>query len=319
MKCVYQLLYAFITFATVSCSTTNRATEKTQIKDFCHDRQAKEKYVFILSTYHSVPRGTPINQVNSIVTSSNDTAEFIRDNFIKALLAYSYKADATVMENEIFVEVFVNRFKSGFGPYLPNLSWVKDNRFAVCDSATCSGMKYPGSNDIVAFESQGYEDGRCENFFLPDGYVNGLGCNGGNPNGLLSYLKHSGFNAGAIVSQVYLVPSQSGKNKLCTKSKLNEDCFDLLRDREKFDAFTAQLSNSDKLSSRFPYFRYIQNFPDSDYARMKAESMFALDLSIIAGTEISTKVNNEWTTYRITWDPTPFCEFGRPNDDFVTH
>lgn len=301
------------------CTTTNYAVEKTTQADFCNGRRAKEKYVFILAANHSVPPGTSIDQVGAMVTSSKETSEFIRDHFIQAVLAYFYKADSTYVQNEIYFQTFRSYFRSGYGPSLPSLIWIKDNRFVSCENARCDGMKFPGSSDSVSFENQGYNDGRCEDFLLPDGYVNGLGCRGGNPYGLLSYLKSSGFNAGAFVSQVYLSPTQSGKKELCAEAGLKEDCFEIFRDKEKYYDFTRHVASTGEARAKFPMFRGAGNFPDNDTARMRAESMLAHDLALLAGTKISTKVNHDWTVYRITWDPTPFCEFGRPSSDFVTH
>lgn len=305
----------------MSCSTANLARDKTSFPAFCESGRAKQQQVFIVATYNGISKGIPIGSVKRIVESSSSTSNFIKDHFIQALLVYGYSDDPAkpLLQNGVLHNVFQKRFVHGYAPVLPHLAWVKENKFAICEDANCGGMKYPESaSDIVEFDSQKWDDGRCHDFFIEDGYVGGWGCHG-NAFGLLSFMKNSGFNDGWLIANSYLLVPDSQKAVLCTGAGLSADCFNIFSSKDEFYKFREMISATPSTEADFAFLKSFNGVLDGDAAIMEAKSAFTKDLAIKAGTKISTKVANGWTIYRISWDPTPFCRYARPNSDFYTH
>jgi hypothetical protein len=278
----------FLALLLSACSTTNRAKNNKSLDAFCENGRSKKQYVFQLASYTGVQHGTPISEVKKIIESQNQTNDFIREHFIEALLAYYMdSANESFTQSFKFHNVFAAKFQKGWSPALPHLVWVEDNLFAVCEDGICNGMPFPEKPKVtIAFDYQKWNDGRCTDFFLSDGYVSGLGCYG-NERGLLSYLKDSGFNGGWLVANRYVDLPEHERKNLCTKHG-NPDCAEIKEDNN-------QIKN-------------LQN-----------RSITLMDLLVKDGTKVSTKVLNNWNLYRITWDPSPICKYSRSNDDFLTH
>lgn len=315
----YTRLFLFLYLA--SCSTANLAREKTSLPAFCDNGRAKQQQVFIVAAYNGIPKGASIGSVKRIAESSSSTSNFIKDHFIQALLVYAYSDDREkpLLQNGVLHNVFQKRFVHGYSPVLPHLAWVTENKFAICEDANCNGMKFPDSaSNIVEFDSQKWDDGRCHDFFMEDDYVSGWGCRG-NAFGLLSFMKNSGFNGGWLIADSYLSTSESQKRNLCVEAGLKPDCFSIFDSKDQFYKFREMISVNQNLESDYAFLKSFNGVLDSDAAMMEAKSAFTKDLAIKAGTKISTKVANDWTIYRITWDPTPFCRYARPISDFYTH
>lgn len=307
-----------------SCATQNLAKNNLSVSAFCENKRAKSQYVFVLASYNGVPKGTPIEKVNALVNSSTRTTNFVKDHFIQALLVNYYTdsiqpTGSNLNRNESLYDLFQQEFRRDMA-VLQHLVWVKDNRFATCEYARCYGKPFPGfPNDLIDFDGQNWSDGRCFGFFHDDGYIGGLGCRG-NAFGSVSYMKHSGFNAGWLLANTYLSTPESQKNKLCTEAGLSSDCFNIFTSMENYVKFRGQLANDLDVKAQYPFFNSIPGYPDSWSAsdKLLAESAYSKDLALKAGTKITTKIQNEWTVYRITWDPTLFCKYGRPNEEFYT-
>lgn len=315
------LAYLFLSAAITSCSTTNLARDKASTSAFCEGGRAKQQQVFVVATYHRIPKGTPIGYVKRIVESSASTSNFIRDHFIQSLLVYAYTDDPAkpLVRNEVLYKVFQDRFVHGYAPVLPHLVWVKENKFAICEDANCDGMNFPESaSELVQFDSQKWDDGRCHDFFMEDGYVSGWGCHG-NAFSLLNYMKNSGFNDGWLIANSYFLVPDSQKANLCTSAGLDRDCFNIFNSKDEFYKFREMISRNPSAQADFAYFKSFSGGLEDDTSMMEAKSAFSKDLAIKAGTKISTKVANDWTIYRITWDPTPLCQNARPISDFYTH
>lgn len=311
----------FLLLQATSCSTTNLAREKTSVTAFCDGSRAKQQHVFVVAAYDGIPKGTSISSVKKIVDSSSNTSAFIKDHFIQALLVYGYTGDpnSDLVQNGALFNIFQKRFVHGWSPVLPHLAWVKQNKFAICEGASCDGMKFPESSaDIVEFDSQNWNDGRCHDFFMQDGYTSGLGCRG-NSHGLLSFMKDNGFNEGLLIANSYLMIPESQRRTLCIDAGLKPECFSIFDSKDQFYRFRGMISANQSLEADFAFMKSFNGVIDGEAAMMEAKSAFAKDLAIKAGTKISTKVANDWTIYRISWDPTPFCRYARPTSDFYTH
>lgn len=320
MESKYKVLTASVlSILTVSCSTVNLAKEKTSFPSFCENGRAKQQHVFTVAAYNGIPKGISVSSVKGIVESSSRTSDFIKDHFIQTLLVYAYSDNASLVQNGVLFNIFQKRFVHGWAPTLPHLAWVKQNKFAICEGASCNGMEYPESpGDMVEFDSQNWSDGRCHDFFMEDGYVPGWGCRG-NAFGLLSFMKNSGFNDGWLLANSYLMIPESQKRTLCTDAGLKPECFSIFDSKDQFYRFREMISANQSLEADFAFLKSFNSVLDSDATMMEAKSAFTKDLAIKAGTKISTKVANDWTIYRISWDPTPFCRYARSNSDFYTH
>ncbi len=317
MKNARLLLFLYL----ASCSTANLAREKTSFSSFCENGRARQQHVFVVAAYNGIPKGISVSSVKSLVESSSSTSDFIKDHFIQALLVYGYSEDrdAPLIQNGILFNIFKKRFVHGWAPTLPHLAWVKQNKFAICEGASCYGMKYPESmDDTVEFDSQNWSDGRCHDFFVEDGHVPGWGCRG-NAFGLLSFMKGSGFNGGWLVANSYLTVPESQKRTLCVDAGLKPECFSIFDSKDQFYKFREMISADQSLEADFAFMKSFNGVLDGDVSMMEAKAAFAKDLAIKAGTKISTKVANDWTIYRISWDPTPFCRYARSTSDFYTH
>lgn len=151
------LTSSFLSVLLASCSTANLAREKASFPAFCENGHARQQHVFIVAAYNGIPKGISVSSVKSLVRSSSETSDFIKDHFIQALLVYTYSEEknAPLVQNGVLFEIFKKRFVHGWAPTLPHLAWVKQNKFAICEGASCDGMKYPeSSTDIVEFDSQ---------------------------------------------------------------------------------------------------------------------------------------------------------------------
>lgn len=321
MKSTKVLIFSFLSIIIISCTTTNHALEKTSLPAFCDGGRPKQQHVFLVATYNGISKGIPITTVKQIVKSASNTSDFIKDHFIQALLVYGYtnNQNRPLVQNEELFNIFKKRFVHGWAPTLPHLAWVKENKFVICEGASCNGMKYPESpSDFIEFDSQNWSDGRCHDFFIEDGYVSGWGCRG-NAFGLLSFMKDSGFNDGLLIANSYILVPDSQKRVLCTDAGLQPHCFDIFNTKEQFYNFREMISANQSLEADFAFMRSFNRTLDTDIAIMSAKSAFTKDLIIKGGTKISTKVTNDWTIYRISWDPTLFCRYARPTSDFYTH
>lgn len=315
------LTSSFLSILLASCSTANLAREKTSFPTFCENGRAKQQHIFIVAAYSGIPKGISVSSVKGLVESSSSTSDFIKDHFIQALLVYAYSEEknAPLIQNSALFNIFKKRFVHGWAPTLPHLAWVKQNKFAICEGASCYGKKYPESaDDTVEFDSQKWDDGRCHDFFMEDGYVSGWGCRG-NAFGLLSFMKDSGFNDGWLIANSYLMVPESQKRTLCTDAGLKPECFSIFDSKDQFYNFRKMISANQSLEADFAFMKSFNGVLDGDSAMMEAKSAFTKDLAIKAGTKISTKVANGWTIYRISWDATPFCRYARSNSDFYTH
>lgn len=309
---------SFLSVFMASCSTTNLAREKTSFPAFCENGRAKQQHIFVVAAYSGIPNGMALSSVKSMVESSSSTSDFIKDHFIQALLVYAYSDNASLVQNGVLFNIFKKRFVHGWAPTLPHLAWVTQNKFAICEGASCNGMKFPESaDDTIEFDSQNWSDGRCHDFFMEDGYVPGWGCRG-NAVGLLSFMKESGFNDGWLIANSYLTIPESQKRILCIDAGLKPECFNIFDSKNEFYKFRDMISANQNMEAGFAYMKSFNGILDGDAALIEAKSAFAKDLAIKAGTKISTKVTNGWTIYRISWDATPLCRYARSNSDFYT-
>lgn len=282
--------------------------KNTSSNAFCESKQSKKQYVFTLAVYNGIAPGTPISEIEKIVKSQSDAGEFVKEHFIEALLTLYYAnnitdprgpefesdqdsenvSDIELRQNSTLYTLFTNQFRTS----LPHLFWVSDNMFAVCENGNCFNMQYPTNKSLnITIDAQGWGDGRCNDFFLNEGYVSGLGCYG-NKNGLLSFMKATGFNGGWLAATQYYNLPLSEKNNVCRRLGLQTGCLD------------------DPQNSLYG---------GSPADKVLRDSATAIPLIIKDGTKISTKVLKNWTVHRITWDPSLMCKYGRSKNDFSTH
>lgn len=311
-------LIATIGWLATSCATgPNLARDHVSVADFCEYGRAKKQFVFVLATYNGITKGTRIDRVKTIVESANRTNDFIRSHFVQAMLVNYFEAGASeISRNEPLYELFRREFVRGWAPVLPHVAWVKEDSFVACEDASCDGLAFPiAPSDTILFDWQNKGDNRCHDFFLEDGYIAGWGCRG-NAYSLVSYMKQSGFNAGWLIANTYVAVPDNQKRKLCTDAGEAPNCYDIFESQENYVRFLEHSSYS-----RFPQTKAMTGYPSTwtQYQRKLIESAYSKDLALAAGTRITTKLSKEWTIFRITWDSSLICKYGRPNEDFYSH
>lgn len=348
--------FLFLSLWSVSCATAKISTDKITDPSYssCDGTKARKKFDFILSSYLKVPPGTRTDKASPYLEQLRKEYDFVADNWMRYLMAHWYfgKGDGTfatgatpALRNFRDEGLPVGQFSHSF--YHRAIIRTGDNSFVLCDGDSCSGLTDPASGKKLEKKDSGSVSAG-EKFCRPY-YVDGIdppvenfskfpiGIERGCKQNLFSrerFASATGFKGGTILNVFYFSVPERAKPSICKAADLGADCFKppsvpTLEEHQRDENFEmahpftkefiesncgACLSNSG-FDARAAFAASLKN---DDHLKLEWESALAKDFLLKASTKITKKVQGDWVTYRVEWDPTLLCKYGHDRSELYT-
>jgi hypothetical protein len=318
-----------------ACSTLSFDKIEAERSQICAGDRASKKYVFTLSVSKKVPAGLQVGDVERYMSSISRQADYLSDYFVYALFAqYWERGDngdfhyGTLQDYEDLFEHAHHFRPSGEAvtsswPHEPTLKleWHKDYDFVASESYLADGLVNPANHTLIKSWSQGYltnipMDGRCREFY---GDANPE-CLRSEKRGLLTFLRATGFNPGKFIEEHYFTVPEREHAFLCKKSNLSATCFSF--DRHQLFDFESKLNADADFRARFPASAHFTGhsgpLAKSKMDKLVWESDYALDLVLLASTNVSKKIEGDWIISRVEFDPNLMCHYAKSKTNLYT-
>jgi hypothetical protein len=306
---------ALLTF--FSCSSTPPVEPAVQESaSFCSNLAFRKKYEFLTHSYAPVSKGTFVDQVGQYSDSMSKHLDALNSQFVQIISTRYFDNSSTEQTIESWdptaKQVIDMSDAGGF-----RVAWIGGNDFVAWNASVYPKLNVNRGRDVISVDS-----GRCSTFYGSFTRSDGTGCNNSTfaPNrtfpkqGLLSFILDSKFNLGQfLVSHYYSVP-ESEQADLCRKAGFPDDCFasPKVTSEQPFDPLKMCAA-----CVRPASFGLLSHGKQLD--GIIDQSAHALDLILKASTHVSKKIEGDWITSRIDFDPTLLCRYAKPESDFYTH
>jgi hypothetical protein len=349
-------LSILVGFWSAACSaskiSTDRITDPTYSS--CDGVKARKKLDFVLSSYVKVPSGMRADKVPDYMEQLRREYDFVAENWMKYLMAHWYgkategfvSGTTPALRNFRDEGVPVGQFSHAY--YHRAIIRTGDNAFVLCDGDACAGLVDPENGKKIEksdVTSVHVGEKICRPYFadevdppVEDFSKFPIGIEKGCKQNLFSrerFAAATGFKGGTILNVYYFAVPERDNPAICRASGLQENCF------KSFDvAALERYQKNENFEMEQPFAKefiesncgaclsnggsdaraaFAGNLKSDGHLRLEWESALAKDLFLKAGSKITRKVQGNWITYRIEWDPTLLCKYGHDRSELYTH
>lgn len=157
------------------------------------------------------------------------------------------------------------------------------------------------------------------------------------------YFRRNPFNGGGLLSNNYFKLPESKKSELCQKASFNKDCFNFPKYDSQLKLVTSNDCSNDSdclaqswssspfkmqfiqdnnglcgLSCKDDINIFLKKLSSDPYFKLDWENTITKDILLKLSISTTRKVEKDWITSRIEWNPTLFCQYAKPGSELIS-